>query len=212
MIQHAMDAKGKEARRDAILLAARTLFLAAPEKLPSAAVIAEAAGLAKGTVYLYFATKEEIFLDLLQQARGQLLEQLHHAFRADQRGAQQKIAEFIAAYVDYVGGHPEMCRLDALGYCVLERNLAPAVLQAHKAALTEALVLAGQSVESALGLSAGQGMRLLIHSHALTLGLWQSLDHSDSCRELLGATSPLMQLDFRTELQAALTQYWAACA
>lgn len=209
MIQHATDADSKQARRDTILAAARLAFLAAPDKLPSSAVIADAAGLAKGTVYLYFRTKEEIFLALLEQARGQLLEQFYRAFADDGRAAAAKIADVITAHVDFVSSHPEMLRLDALGYGVLERNLAPEVLQAHKQALTVALAEAGAMVEASLGLAAGPGMRLLIHTHALTLGLWQSLDVPASCRALLAETAaPLMQMDFRTELQAALTQYW----
>jgi AcrR family transcriptional regulator len=47
------------------LTAADELFAAAQDQLPSVSSIAEAAGLAKGTVYLNFETKEEIFAQLL---------------------------------------------------------------------------------------------------------------------------------------------------
>ena len=65
MARHATAIEDKQARRAAILRAATGLFVAGDGTLPSAAEIAAAAGLAKGTVYLYFRTKEEIFASLL---------------------------------------------------------------------------------------------------------------------------------------------------
>ncbi len=50
----------KQTRRATILDSARTLFQQSHEQLPTAAEIAKTAGLAKGPVYLYSKTKEEI--------------------------------------------------------------------------------------------------------------------------------------------------------
>jgi TetR/AcrR family transcriptional regulator len=209
MVKHALEAKDKEARRHSILAAASRLFLLAPDKLPSAAMIADAAGLAKGTVYLYFRTKEEIFMALLLQERAGILERIEDAFRPDPRPVADKIATFIDGYCDYVVAHPEMLKLDALGYSVLERNLAPALLVDYKLALLTALTHAGRMLESALSLSEGRGLRLLVHTYALTCGLWQSLDYPEHCREILRTASlQALQMDFREELQAALTLYW----
>ena len=59
-----MGTEDKEARRHAILDAAEKLFLKHPERMASVAEVATAAGLAKGTVYLYFPSKEEMLLAL----------------------------------------------------------------------------------------------------------------------------------------------------
>jgi len=48
----------KEERRNALLDAAEALFLAQPGRMASVAEVAQAAGVAKGTVYLYFPSKE----------------------------------------------------------------------------------------------------------------------------------------------------------
>ena len=62
----AIDEADKARRRQTLLNSALELFLARPTELPSVQSIASRAGLAKGTVYLYFDTKEEIFLTILK--------------------------------------------------------------------------------------------------------------------------------------------------
>lgn len=54
----------KEERRQALLDAAEALFLAQPDRMANVSEVAEAAGLGKGTVYLYFPSKEEMLLAL----------------------------------------------------------------------------------------------------------------------------------------------------
>src|SRR5512137_283610 len=60
--QRAIQAEDKQERRDAILDAAEQVLLGAPERVPNVAEVALCAGLAKGTVYLYFPSKEELLL------------------------------------------------------------------------------------------------------------------------------------------------------
>src|SRR2546423_8493289 len=63
-VQRAVGVEEKEARRSAILGAAQKLFLKHPDRMANVAEVADAAGLAKGTVYLYFPSKEEMLLAL----------------------------------------------------------------------------------------------------------------------------------------------------
>ena len=133
-------------------------------------MIAHAAGLAKGTVYLYFRTKEEIFMALLREDWAGLIEQVHRAFRRDNRTAERKIAAFLKNYVDHVQARPEMLKLDALGYSVLERNLDLGLLRSFKVEFAAALDAAGKAVEESLHVPRGLGARLLIHTYALTRG------------------------------------------
>ncbi|MEQ9344910.1 MAG: helix-turn-helix domain-containing protein, partial [Thalassospira sp.] len=53
-------------RRADILDAARELYLEGDGTLPSAAEVARKANLAKGTLYLYFSSKEALFLEVLR--------------------------------------------------------------------------------------------------------------------------------------------------
>jgi AcrR family transcriptional regulator len=209
MVRYALAAEDKEARRDAILAAARTLFLRDPEKLPSAAAIATEAGLAKGTVYLYFSTKEEIFMDLLHVERVAMMARIREAFAPDSRSVDEKIAAFITDYVTHVTARPDISKLESLGYSVLERNIEQGRLRAYKQELGAALVDAGTVVEAALGLAEGEGARVLVHSYALTQGLWQALDIPPDCLEMMGdAAVGFTSLDFATELNVSLDRYW----
>ena len=60
--QRAIQAEDKQERHHAILDAAERLLLRSPERIANVAEVADEAGLAKGTVYLYFPSKEELLL------------------------------------------------------------------------------------------------------------------------------------------------------
>ena len=65
--QRAMLEEDKQLRRQAILAAAAALLAQHPERLPSVEDVARQSGLAKGTMYLYFRTREEIYLAVHEQ-------------------------------------------------------------------------------------------------------------------------------------------------
>ncbi len=207
MTQKAIAAEDKLARRTSILAAARRLFGVDSRQLPSVARIAEAAELAKGTVYLYFLSKEEIFLALLGDEFQALLSNLSGQFGASWRRAGPD--GFISLYLAYLEAHPELLRLDAMAYSVLENNLSEQQLRPFKLALMQQLLAAGAVLEQELGLAPGRGATLLLRTYALTRGLWQSLDHPPVLRALLAdpVFAPLRP-SFSGELEGALREYW----
>ena len=83
VIHRAVQAEDKAARRAAILAAAEQLIGRNPESFASVAEVAEAAGLAKGTVYLYFRTKEEIVLAVHAQHSEGLFARLDATLAAE---------------------------------------------------------------------------------------------------------------------------------
>lgn len=206
MKQRATDDTEKAARRSAILDAARTLYLEDSRQLPSAARIAQQVGLAKGTLYLYFRTKEEIFLALLAEEFSALLQLVHEVFNSAQTPDPQ---HFLSRFVAHLDQHPELMRLDAMAYSVLEQNMAEAQLRAFKLALTHDLVSAGALLDQVMQLPAGRGATLLMRTYALTRGLWQSLDYPPALRAILAdpVFAPIRP-DFRSELTQALAEYW----
>src|SRR6187402_2744968 len=62
--QRAVQTEHKQERYAAILDAAERLLARCPGRVGSVAEVADEAGLAKGTVYLYFPSKEELLLAL----------------------------------------------------------------------------------------------------------------------------------------------------
>lgn len=209
MVRHAHAREDKEARRDDILRAALTLFLEDMRRFPAVAAIAAKAGLAKGTVYLYFQTKEQIFTALLSREWHALLSHIEDGFADGDVDRSKMVAQFIDRFATFLDSHAYFLRLDSLGYGLLEANLSPDEFWRFKSEFSMALNRAGRIVDTGLSLSAGHGMRLLVRSYALTKGLWQTLDFPDWLRgEGRLADHPLADMSFDTELRTALTEFW----
>lgn len=208
MVRHALATEQKTARRAAILAAARGLFVSGDGGLPSSAQIATAAGLAKGTVYLYFRTKEEIFVALLMQDLQTLLLVAEQTFRTADGTTSQKVDVFLAEYLEYTRRCPELLRLDAIGHGVLEKNVDPEKLRQFKATLVEHLLTTGAVMDAALDLEEGRGITLLMRTFALTRGLWQSSNPCDVPFPEHAAGYPFLYPDFYVELEQALGEYW----
>ncbi len=207
--KRALANEDKLARRIHILDAARALFNAGDGSLPTASQIATAAGLAKGTVYLYFKTKEEIFATLLLEGWKPVMKDVSVIFDSKGDGRSTKVGKLITHLVGHLETHPELLRLDALGSGVLEKNLDPEALIRYKRELTIDLVSAGDSIDRALRLPAGRGVQVLVRTHALARGLWQGAQHKES--ETGGSFPPELTLTptgFIQELTSALKEYW----
>src|SRR3954462_2214258 len=58
--QRAIQTEDKQERHAAILDAAERVLVRSPDRVANVAAVADEAGLAKGTVYLYFPSKEEL--------------------------------------------------------------------------------------------------------------------------------------------------------
>ena len=200
MAKRAYATEDKEARRRAILTAAADLFSRSKE-LPSVAEVAAAAGLAKGTVYLYFRTKGAIFADILLEGWGAVVDQLGAAFRPTNEGQADKVATFLDGFVRYLDENPMLLRLDAIVQGLLERDLEPDERAAFKEAMHSRINGGGAIVDEALGLPPGRGVQLLVRSHALTRGLWAYF-------EAPGADAAFGMSDFAKDLSEALTEYW----
>ena len=209
MVRYAHASEAKEARREAILAAALTLFLDDTRHLPSVAAIAAMAGLAKGTVYLYFDTKEQIFASLLSKEWSAFLATVEQGFAEAAAPKDMIVARFIDSTVSFLTSHPYFMRLDSLGYGQLEASLLPDGFWAFKDAFNAKLFQTGRSIDYALSLDGGKGVQLLLRSYALIKGLFQALDFPDHIRsdERFGK-HPLAGVDFGIEMREALAEYW----
>lgn len=187
MKQRAIQESDKLLRRAAILAAARQVFEAdGGRQLPSVNRIAEAANLAKGTVYLYFKTKEEIFLAQLAEYFQQLFAGLHDAL-CDDIPPYELARRFSDAYVSFLQNTPTFLKLAIQANTVLEQNLSAEVAVDFKSQMVEGLNSAGQLLEQRFPtLRAGQGCRLLMETYALTIGLYQMTHWPEALVKQLG--------------------------
>jgi AcrR family transcriptional regulator len=209
MLRRALDEEDKQTRRADILEAARTLFYQKDWQLPTAAEVAIASGLAKGTVYLYFKTKEEIFANLLLEGWLPVMRATELVFARSKGRRLDQAHEFIASLVDHLGKHPELLRLDALGAGVLERNMTAEALVEYKNRFNQAFEEAGECIDRALRLQPGRGSQILLRTAAMTRGLWQIAQHAEDSKTLqVGIPHEVTPSTFLTELAEALNEYW----
>lgn len=201
-MKRAHGAAEKNQRRKSILDGAASLLAQADGKLPSVAEIAAASGLAKGTVYIYFRTKEEIFAALLIHLWEPALAMLQQELARTDRPVSRRIEAFVIWFADYVEERSWLLRLDAIAKEVIERNMSVPALVAHKEAFLKSLDAASTHIENTLGLRPGRGFQLLTRMHAMTRGLWQSF--GDPMPELQAFHHHV----FATELREALLEYW----
>ena len=116
-----------EFRRGEILDAAHAVFARKGFSDATVGDIAEAAGVAKGTVYLYFKSKDQIYLAALQ--RG--LDQLHaetKAALARPKSAREMLRAFVETKVAFFEANREFFRI----YFAEFGNTIPHALPAHK--------------------------------------------------------------------------------
>jgi len=167
--------------------------------------VAQAAGLAKGTLFLYFPTKEALFLALLEERLGAWFERLDAVLsRGEGRWTAARVARCVVASLE---GDEPLLRLLPVWLTVLEHNVTREQLLPFKGRLLARQALTGALLEKRLPfLAEGEGGRLLVHVHALVSGLRQLADPAPVVRELL--TEPRLaplRVDFAKELGFTLT-------
>lgn len=203
----AIDDSEKAARRDTLLNAAKTLFLEQQPSLPSVQAIASRAGLAKGTVYLYFSSKEEIFISLLGHMYEDLLEQMNEVAEK----ASDPVEEMVESIVAYTQENPHFLPLASMASTVLEQNISDQHLMAFKAMLFSGTIRLGQSISQTVGgqTDAEACAVLLVHTHAHMLGLWQMQQMPPRIREALSRNNMgLLAPEFNQALRTGLKALW----
>ena len=97
----------KRAREMEILKAARDLFVANGFRETTLDEIARHAEFGKGTIYNYFASKEELFLGIIDQAMDEILAITHDAL-AVPGDAREKFLRYATGVIRYVKDNGEL--------------------------------------------------------------------------------------------------------
>ncbi|MGE0357664.1 MAG: TetR family transcriptional regulator [Burkholderiales bacterium] len=204
----AIAAEDKAERHHALLDAAHALFLAHPDRMASVAEVAAAAGVAKGTVYLYFPSKEEMLLALHER-------QLQHFFGALMRSLEGKArVDFDAVWTvtrDKLVRAPGYLALSSRCFGFMDRDVPTEAAVAFKVRVAAALATAGAGLERHFpGLRRGEGVTLLQHSYGLIVGLWQLLHPIERFASAMErAELALFRRDYEREIERALRALWA---
>ena len=202
-MKRARKAEDKAERRRVILETARDLFAESRFEAIKMSDIAERSDLAKGTVFLYFPTKEALFLDLVEEDMGEWIAELVGEFEAGGRWTPGRVAKIFARTLT---SRPAFTRLLPLIDNVLETNVSVDRIVDFKLKLLERMAVVAALLEKRLDfLRPGEGGPLLLRIYALLVGLRQLTDPCAASEAALEdpRLEPLM-IDFDDELEGAL--------
>lgn len=201
--QRARREEDKQARRSAILETTAGLLGRHQFGSITMAEVARHCGLAKGTLYLYFKSKEELFLATLER-------ELVHWFAAfgDELLARGPMGPdaFGNLFAHSLGRRERLVDLLPIVHVVLEHNIEHATALAFKRTLLARLTVGGKLLEHVLpDLPGGAGLRLLLRIQGLVLGLRQMADPAPSVARVLARDElATLRIDFEPELAQAI--------
>jgi AcrR family transcriptional regulator len=199
----ARSASDKELRRAAILDAARRQLRRVASADLLVADVARAAGLAKGSVFRYFPTKEALVLAVFELELSELFGTLAAKLAPHEH---LDSATFARTLVAELRTRPVYLHLATVVHGVLEHNIELDDCVRFKQHLLAHLTVAGALIERLLGfLRPGEGLRLLLRIHALLIGLWQLTDHPPVVAEAVSTLGlDVFRIDFSDELEDVL--------
>lgn len=195
----------REQRINQLIDAAIQLWLNNPDRLATVSEVAKAAGIAKGTVYLYFRAKEDLLLAAHERHTHAFFNAL--ILRTDDP-APMDFDDMMQLVRDHITQVPGYLPLATLMNSLVDKAVTPEVANAFEQRIQQRLRQAGTRLCQHFPLpDALAGVRLLMQSYGLILGLWQVLG-SESCRRTFTDDQTQQPPDFHTELDAALRALW----
>jgi AcrR family transcriptional regulator len=201
----ARSADAKADRRAAILGVARLRGATMAFADLTMHAIAADAGVTKGTLYLYFPTKEHLFLALLDVELAAWFDIVDPTLTAGGRWSAERAIDVLA---DSLVTQPLLTRLLAILEGVLERNIDLETAIAFKERLLARTQHTATLLERCLPqLSRGDGLLFLLQVRALLVGLQLMCEPSPIIDEAFAARPALapFQLDFATQVRAGIT-------
>jgi len=171
-IKRAYSQEEKLIKRDKIIEAADKLLVKGSFPLPSVNQIIKEAGVAKGTVYLYFKSKEEIYLGLLSKY---FLNFESYIFEVLANSSKKDLSRNLAnAYIEFAKKYPKGVYIATIAPLILENNLSSEFILVFKtgiADLTQQIVLAIKDITKHK--SEDEIRTTFLVSYNMFLGSWQ---------------------------------------
>ena len=198
-------AEAREHRITQLLDAAVALWLANPERVPSVAEVAAEAGLAKGTVYLYFKSKEDMLL-----AAHERNVQAFFASLIERASSSEpmNVDSMMTLTLEHIVHIPAFLPLATLVAGLMYKGISAEASQAFEERIAEHLQVSGALLRKHFPLPDDvSGARLLMRSYALILGLWQMVGSEQPICTNPNVSAMLLP-DYASELDAALRALW----
>jgi AcrR family transcriptional regulator len=125
------DAQERERKRLHLLKIAASEFARVGFDQANINTISERAGFGKGTVYLYTANKEQLFLDVVEEIGSTTTAALDEALaQSEGKPVAARLEALVAAFARLAADHPEFVRLQASALFGVNRRFQDACAQA----------------------------------------------------------------------------------
>ena len=193
----------KEARGREILEAATRLF-AASGRLPAMADVATEAGVAKGTLYLYFKSREALWLALLESSIGRWVGAIAAWVPTPAAGVAGLVETIIAG----AEADPMLIPLAISNAVLIEPNAGPEAADRFKGTTADHTRHLGALLAERLGMSPAEGISRVVQTYALLIGLWQMAVPTAGMPRDVDAPPSFWKLDWRREASTALAALW----
>lgn len=209
--QRARRDEDKQRRRAQILRAARSLLERSPRLDITMAEVAERAGVAKGTLFLYFATREALELAVLEHELEDWFDSLDRELEnEDASWSVERLASVLTASVLL---RKLMARLLVRLEPAVEHDVPAAQVAQFRQRLLDRTLRTGATIERRLRLRTGRwlGAKMLTSARALLVGLWAQSDRSPAASK--SASEPDMaaiRVDFERDFEHFLIAIFRA--
>ncbi len=195
--------EAKQARAETLLQAAEAALLEASYHDITMLQIAKRAGLAKGTVYLYYPSKQALFLAVLVRKLDQCFDAVETGLKGEDKSPEE-IASVLTRAI--LGPHALLALLSLL-FTQLEPGAGIDALIDFKRQLAGRMAVAGATIERAGGMEPGVGSTLLTRANALAIGLQQFASPPAEVIQQIAERAPELKkhpLDVEAELTDSL--------
>lgn len=203
--KRAINEQQKKQRRQHILDTALAAYETSSYEAVSMAALAQQVGVAKGTLYLYFSSKEALFLQLLTQAFADWFDALDSGLAAET--TEEGITKVIALLGSTLAERPVFIRLMVIMHTVLEKNIDLTTAVQFKQFLRQRVLQTAPLLQKRLPfLTQSQAATLLLQIYALVIGLQQQANPAPVIKQAFAAKAELaeLQIEFMPTLLATI--------
>jgi len=171
-------------RRMAILKIAWRLYEESGGQLPTVSHIARKAKLSKGAIYLYFRSKEEIYLQLLMDQLRQWVDSGNSLM--DGTPGNKSEQESVSIITRYILENPLVVRLGILIQSFFEDNANADIIVENKTQLSNILSDGGERISFLFPqIPKSDSLKLMLQIYSVISGLWQLASMPEQARSVL---------------------------
>ncbi len=208
-MKRAMTEEAKVARSKEILNTAEKLFLESGYRDLKMSDIAKAAGISNGLLFVYFKTKETLFLCLLWREYEKRLDFLEERIREKRPESFSDLQSLLLEELSWLlENNPLYIRLEALRAVILERGADTDTLCRMKKHLCGRIDTWSRKLEESGILSREEIMDIYCMESGIITGCYQQSLISASVRSALPSTDLCMlQRDYRSDILNGMKCY-----